>query len=165
RSTTRLRSPWNGSIECPVHLERTQAVLVTLQLSPVVRREPMAGNSQQWSGRQVTQSHPCRRQLVDRVNPRIGDDLAAQRLEIADERVGYSLCAALGNHPAGNVRQRGEHQSESGGWTPVERQHRVSRHAGDQRTRRVVDEGPPHQLLRGAQRTETETSDGPRVTR
>ena len=24
RSTTRLRSPWNGSIECPIHLERSQ---------------------------------------------------------------------------------------------------------------------------------------------
>ena len=69
-----------------------------------------------------------------------GHDLAAGRPQLRHERIGEDAGAAADHRPADRVGVRSQHEPERRGQRPIEREHRMGRDPGEQRTSLVAIE-------------------------
>ena len=86
RAAARIGRPRNRRRERPVHLEHAHAVAIALEFPPIPRRESVARDPEQRRRRQIAHHDAGWRQRVDRRDRRIGDDFAAERSQMRDER-------------------------------------------------------------------------------
>jgi hypothetical protein len=71
------RLPGDGSVEREVHLEDARSVAVILEGAPVALGEVLPRDVEQLAGRDVEEDRARARNLLDRVHPEAGVDLAA----------------------------------------------------------------------------------------
>ena len=157
RSAAGRIAPGNWAVESPVDLVRGQPVPVSAQLPAVPLRKSIAGDPQQRLRRQIAQHRTRRGKVGQRSHGLARDDVSAQRTQICGERVRETLSAAARKHPAGDVGQRAEHETEGGRGPPVERQHAVAGDAGKQRAGVGAAECTARQRLGRLQRPPTES--------
>ena len=81
----------------------------------------------------------------------VGDDLAAEPLKLADERVGDGLCPTTHHRPADRVGEGPEGEAERRRQRPVQAEHRVGGDAGEQGPCRLVLEAAASQSFRRTQ--------------
>jgi hypothetical protein len=91
--------------------------------------------------------------LGQAVDPAVGDDLAAQGPQVADQGVGQRLGSPARKRPAEGVPERSQQQRDGGGEGLVQGQHRVAGHAAEKGPGRDTPEaeaghsgGRPHGL-------------------
>ena len=159
----RAVAPRHRTVEREVDLVGAHAVAVSLELTAIAVRQRPAGDAQERPRREVAEDGARRRQILDRIDPRVGDDLAAKRAQVAAERIGEPLRAAARNRPAVRVRDGGEHQADRAGRQRIERQHAVRGIAGEQRPRPLRSKAPLRQPLGRLQRGQAEAGRGERV--
>ena len=125
----------------------------------------MAGDTQEWTWRQIAQHDFRRRQLVDVVYRRARKHFAAKRRQILYERRRDRLRPAARNRPSIDVAQRRQREPDSAAQRVVERQHAVRCAAGDERARRLVLERRHRESLDGPQRMQAKPGERDRMTR
>ena len=103
------------------------------------RRRPRAT----WRGVRSSSDGARRRQLVERRHPPVRLDLDAERPRLRLERRGDLPAPAPRHRPADGVREQPEHEPERRRQRLPEPEHRVRRHAGEQRPRRRLAEAQP----------------------
>src|SRR6516165_1455351 len=79
--------PGDRAIERPVQLEDTGPIAVAGKLPRIARRQMATRKPQQLAWGHIEQGHAETRQLVDRLHPSPGLDLAAGRTQMRRERV------------------------------------------------------------------------------
>ena len=94
-----------------------------------------------------------------------GHDLATGRLELGDQRLGHAGRPAADHRPPDRVRVRGEDQPERGTQRAIEAEHRVGRHAREQRPGRLVVEPCARQAPCRPERRQAEPGERQRVSR
>ncbi len=115
RAETFSRPPWNGFRQCKVDLECPRSVLKSLQCASITRRESIARQRQQLTGRCVAK---CERAVAVQVAKRIRIDAAgcveraAQCVKVSKERVRDGARSTPCNGPADSVRSGAKHQSD-----------------------------------------------------
>ncbi len=92
----------------------------------------MAGHRDDLSGCDIEQDGAGFRQLVDRLDPPIGDDLAAEGTEVGSQAVGDPLRTAADDRPADGVAGDAEHQPDRGRRPRFQWEDRVGGQAGEQ---------------------------------
>ncbi len=140
----------------PRATESGHPMAISLQRSAIPVGKSMTGDLEQRLRRQIEQDRSRVRHVVDRRDPRSGDDLAAERSQVRRQRVRELLGTAARNHPARDVRERVEHQSEACGKRSIERQHAVRAETGEESARSIVGENAPSEAVGRSQRTESE---------
>ena len=106
-----------------------------------------------------------RRQLGQIIDVFVQDDLATERAELIHERIRDDLRSTLDHGPSDRLGERGEDQCECRREWSVERQHRVGRDAGEERSGVIVVESAAGEALRGAKRRDPEAGQRQRVSR
>ena len=123
-----LRSPRDRIRKCVVDLECTWPWLESLACAPVVVANPVAGNGQQLPWRGVEEYQIALRfELFERrrIDAVRSVHRAAQRIEIAGERLRNGVRAAARNGPTHRMNRDAEHQSDGRAQRLVEAQARV----------------------------------------
>ena len=158
--------PRHEAAERPINLEDAGAVAPALESAGIARGQPVARDRQHLARSHVENDDARRGQLGERGDPVTRVQLAAERAQASDERVGHRLRPTLGHGPADSVREAAEHEADSRRERLAERHGRVRGEPREEGPRRLVaknrahDGGrgpqPPHaereQLARGARR-------------
>src|ERR671924_444600 len=85
----------------------------------------MPGNLKQRPWREITEDGPGRRQLVDRSDRVLRDDLASERLEVRGKCIRQTLRATARKAPTTNVRRECERERDAAGRPFLEGKHAV----------------------------------------
>src|SRR5689334_257444 len=147
---TRRRTPRHWTIERPVHFEDAGTILVPPEFAFETAPQTFIENGQQLPRSQVEEDASRSRQSVERFDARARDDLTAQTAQVRRHRVRNVLRTAARNGPAISVAQRQEHQTKRSRAELIERQTRVRRSAGEERTCAVLVKSAPHKTRRQA---------------
>ena len=156
-------APRDRTVERVIDLVGARAVAIALELPAIAVRQCPAGDPQERARREVAEDGARRRQILDGLDPLAGDDLAAERAQVAAQRIGEPLRAAARNRPAVRVRDCGEDEADGAGRQHIERQHAVRGVAGQQRSRPIRAKAPLREPLGRLHRGQAEAGRGQRV--
>jgi hypothetical protein len=134
-------------------------VAIAVERAAVAGRQPISRDREHTAGHEVEHHRARSGKVVEAAHAPARLDLAAQRAQVARQRVGDGLCAAARERPARAVAECREHEPERGRRRPVERQQRVPRAAGEERSAPLAEAACPHDRGRGAQRVGGEARD------
>jgi hypothetical protein len=165
RAAWSFGGPRDGAVQCPIHLKNTRAVPEPLRMAPRMWRQPVARDCDERAGGDVEQDRPSPRQLGEAVHPVGRDDLATQRGQLRDERVGDRSRATARHRPADEMGEDREDESERGTQRAVQPQHRVSGDPGKERLCRRMPKAASGEALGRPQRRQAEPGKPQRVVR
>ena len=157
--------PGHRPIERPIDLERTGAVGEVFELSRIVARKRIAGDSEDLPRGEIEEHLIALRDLIEPIDPAIRFDRASERAKIVRHRIGNPLRTSARHRPTRGVPEHPEHQPERGRDRAIEREHRMRGHAGKERPRRFVFEARAGQPARRTQGLYAEPGQRDRVSR
>src|SRR5579863_905134 len=160
RASAGFGRPGNGRVERPIELAHAGTVTIPLEFFPVRLGQSVARHGEKLARRNVAENRARLRQVIYRLHRFAGDDFSAERPQVGRERVGDALRAAAGNRPACHVPGNGEDQSEGSRRYPFERQHRMRRQPGEERSRPFAAEMKFGESGCGAKSQQPEQSSG-----
>ena len=166
RAARTVRGPRDRPVERPVDLEDARSVAEPLRPAPCPPGQPVAGDRDELARRRRrTGRHAPRGRSASVVDPMAGDDLAAGRLQLGDERRRHGRRAAADHRPADRVGIGREDEPERGAQRAIEVEHRVGGDPGEERPGRLVPEPAAGQPARRAERRQPEPGERQRVAR
>ena len=161
-------APRNRLGERVIDFERARRELEPFQFTFVFRRKALAGNRNQLPRRGVEKHQLAARfQLAEcrRIDAAGGVHCSAQRLQVANERLGDGLRASARNGPSDRVNGDPEHPSDGRAQRLVEAQKRVTRHSREDGPRARADEMALGEALRGLNRRKSKSRHAQRMMR
>src|SRR5439155_12778681 len=92
-------APWHRSAQGPVDLEHAGAVAIALERIAIRCGEARTGDPLQTARRRIEEIRARRTELLQRLDPIVGDDVAAKRAQIGSERIDDALAPAARQRP------------------------------------------------------------------
>ena len=112
RASGTLGLPRDRLAQGPVDLDDAGSVAEALEAPPIAVGQPARRDRGERPGRRVEEDGPRRRQLGERGDRVVGDDLAAERPKLVRQGVGESLGPAADDRPAIGMGRDREHEPE-----------------------------------------------------
>ena len=139
------RGPRDRAVQRPVEFEDTWAIPITAQDTAVSLRQASTSNRHHLSWREIQQRNIVRGQIGQCGHPHPRAHLAAQRMEVPDERIGQSLGATNHQWPTDRVPEHAHDQSKTAADRPFEWQDGVRGETSKECARRLASKCKPRQ--------------------